>query len=152
MSHAGRAPGFTMVETLVAVGVLTVAFLGMITVLMTGHTDISQSGRDTAAAAAAVTLAENMWNQPATDWQLLDGMTTDDPTLCPGGAGTRLNTLCTDWIAEVSQLPQGRGTLSVVPTPNPVTGITMRQATIRVAWTEATRGGRQVTLTVGRSD
>ncbi len=148
----GRRGGFTMVEVLIAAGVLTVAFLGMITVLLTGHGDISQSGRDTSASAAVQSLAENMRNQPATDWSTLDGMTTDDPNNCPGAQGSRLNTLCVNWINVVTQLPQGRGTVGVVATANPTTGITMRTATITVAWAEAGRGSRQLSLVVGRSD
>ena len=145
-------PGFTMVEILVALGILTVAFLGLISVLMTGHTDISESGRDMAAAVAVQSLAENMWNQPAPDWILLNGMTTANPTVCPGAAGSRLNTLCTDWIGQVGLLPQGRGTVAVIATPNPTTGITLWQATITVTWTEATqKGQRNLRLVVGRS-
>jgi len=148
---AGHA-GFTMVEVLVAVGVLTVALLGMITVFLASHGDISQGGRDTAATAVALSLAENMRNQPPVDLSLLDGMTTDDSALCPGAPGSRLNTLCTDWIAQVAQLPEGRGTVAVTQTPNPTTGITLRQMTITVAWAEAGRGGRQLTLVAGRSE
>lgn len=145
-------PGFTMVEILVALGILTVAFMGLITVLLTGHTDISQSGRDTTAAVAVQSLAENMWNQPAPDWILLNGMSTASPTVCPGAAGSRLNTLCTDWTGQVGLLPQGRGTVAVTATPNAVTGITLWVATITVTWTEAAqRGRRTLTLVVGRS-
>lgn len=144
--------GFTMVEVLVGVGVLTVALLGMITVFLASHGDISQGGRDTAATAAALSLAENMRNQPPPDLSLLDGMNTDDPALCPGAPNSRLNTLCTDWITQVAQLPEGRGTVGVTQTPNPTTGITLRQMTITVTWSEAGRGGRQLTLVAGRSD
>ena len=145
----GRA-GFTVVEVLLALGILTVAFLGLISVLMTGHTDISQSGRDTAASVAAQSLAENMRNQPATDWQQLNGMTTANAAQCPGSVGTRLNTLCTEWIAQVTLLPRGRGTVAVTATPG--NGSTLWTATITVTWTEATRRGvRQLALVVGRS-
>jgi Tfp pilus assembly protein PilV len=150
--RAASHPGFTMAEVLVAIGVLTAALLGMITVFLASHSDISQGGRDTAATAAALSLAENMRNQPPPDLSLLDGMNTDDPSLCPGAPGSRLNTLCTDWIAQVAQLPEGRGTVAVTQTPNPVTGITLRQMTITVTWNEASRGGRQLTLVAGRSD
>lgn len=145
-------PGFTMGEVMVAVGVLTVAFLGMITVLMTGHTDISQSGRDTAAAVAVQSLVENTRNQPATDLPQLDGMTTDNAANCPGAAGSRIQTLCADWIGQVAQLPEGRGTVTVAQIPNPATGIMLRRITITVNWTEASKGARAFTMVVGRSD
>ncbi len=135
-----------------AVGVLTVAFMGLITVLMTGHGDISQSGRDTSAAVAVQSLVENMRNQPATELQQLDGMTTDDPSYCPGTVGSRVQTLCTDWIGQVSQLPEGRGAVTVTQIPNPATGIMLRRITITVNWTEATKGARSFTMVVGRSD
>jgi len=145
-------PGFTMAEVMVAVGVLTVAFLGMITVLMAGHSDISQSGRDTSAAVAAQSLVENMRNQPATDLQQLDGMTTENATYCPGTTNSRIQTLCTDWIGQVSQLPEGRGTVTVAQIPNPGTGIMLRRITITVNWTEASKGARAFPMVVGRSD
>jgi uncharacterized protein (TIGR02598 family) len=141
-----------MAEVMVAVGVLTVAFLGLITVLGTGHSDISRSGRDTAAAVAIQSLVENMQNQPPTELQQLDGMTTEDPTYCPGTSGSRVHTLCTDWIGQVTQLPQGRGTITVAQIPNPTTGIMLRRITITVNWTEATKGARSFTMVVGRSD
>ena len=141
-----------MGEVMVAMSVLTVAFLGMITVLMAGHTDISQSGRDTAAAVAAQSLVENMRNQPATDMQQLDGMTTDDAANCPGPVGNRIYILCSDWIAQVSQLPEGRGTVTVAQIPNPATGIMLRRITVTVNWTEASKGARTFTMVVGRSD
>ncbi len=150
------ARGFTLAEVLVAIGVLSVAFLGIITVFMVGQADISQSGRDTLAAAAAQSLAENLRNQPQDDLPQYHGMTTDDKTLCPGNAGPpqdKVNKLCTDWVDQVTQaLPQGRGTVSVVLTTNPTTNITLYQITINVSWTEAA-GGTTRTLTViaGRS-
>ncbi len=146
------AAGFTMVEVLVTMGVLTVAFLGVITVFLTGHADISQSGRDTAAAVAAQSLAENMLNQQAPTLDQLNGMTTADPTACPGAPGDRINTVCTDWINQVAPLPQGLGTVTVTQIPNPTTGIMMRQVSINVSWVEAARGTRQFTLVVGRSN
>ncbi len=155
-THPGLRPagmaGFTLVEALVAVGVLTVAFLGVITVFLASHSDISQSGRDTTATAVALSLAENMRNQPPVDLSLLDGMTTDNPNFCPGAPGSRINTLCTDWIAQVSQLPEGRGTVAVTQIPNPDTGIMLRRINITLNWTEAGRGGRQLALVVARSE
>lgn len=133
-------------------GILTVVFLGIITVFMTGHSDISQSGRDTGAAVITQSLAENMRNLRPADLDLLDGITTENPAGCPGALGSRINTVCTEWIAQVAQLPEGRGTLAVTQIPNPTTGILMRRITITVGWSEVGRGGRQVVLTAGRSD
>lgn len=151
-ARRARPGGFTMVELLFAVGILVVAFLGVITVVMTGHTDISQSGRDTVASAAAQSLGENMRNQPSTDWTTLNGMTTGNPSACPGATGTRLNNLCQNFINDVANLPEGLGTVTITQTPNPGTGINFYRATIAVGWTEAGRGARQRTLVVGRSD
>ncbi len=146
-----KTPGFTMVEVLVAVGVLTVAFLGIITVFLAGYGDISQSGRDTLAAVAAQSLIEDIRNRPQADIPSLGGVDTASPTPCPLNPPA-LNTLCTDWVSQVSQLPAGRGTVAVTQTPNPGTGITMYRVAITVSWDEAGRGARQLTVVAGRSN
>ncbi len=150
------ARGFTMAEVLVAIGVLSVAFLGIITVILVGQADISQSGHDTLAAAAAQSLAENLRNQPQDDLPQYNGMATADKTQCPGNAGPppdKVNKLCTDWIDQFTQtFPQGSGTVSVVLTANPTTNITLYQITITVSWAEVVAGStRRLTVVMGRS-
>jgi hypothetical protein len=135
----------------VSVGVLLVAFLGVITVYMVGYGDISEGGKDTIAAMAAQTLAENIRNQPQASLTQLNGIDTTNPGGCPGAAGSRINTLCLNWAAQVSQLPEGRGTVAVNQIPNGTTGVLFFQIIINLTWTEPTRGLRQLTVVAGRS-
>lgn len=149
----GLTPGFTLVEVLVAMSVVMVGLLGITGIFFSGHFNISQSGRDTAAVVVAQSLAENMRNQPQAELPQLNGMNTDDPANCPGAPGSRVNLLCADWISQVQVLPEGRGTVAVTQTPNPTTGIMLNRITVTVTWTEASRGGqRQLSLVLGRSD
>ncbi len=148
-------PGFTLVEILVAVGVLMVAFLGVITVYLVGYGDISESGRDTAAAVLAQSLVEGMRNQPAALLTGLDGVDTANATPCPANP-PRINALCTNWVAQVQGtppfplvLPGGQGRIAVAAIPN---AITLNRITITLTWTEPGRGGRQLTVVAGRSD
>lgn len=148
---AAGMPAFTLAEVVVALGVLLVAFLGIITVFRVGHGDITESGRDTAASVVVQSLVESLQNQPAANLPLLNGIDTADPAFCPGAAGSRVNTLCTDWIAQVARLPQGRGTVTVAQVPNPTTGIILNQITISLSWAEVGRGSRQFTVVTARS-
>ncbi len=148
-SRAGR-PGFTLVEVLVAVGVVLVAFLGVITVYLVGYGDITEGGLDTAGAVAAQSLVERIRNQPFANMPLLNGMDTSNTGACPGVTGSPINTLCLNWAAQVAQLPQGQGTVTVVPVVGP-SGVT-QQIRINVSWVEAARGGRrQLTVVAGRT-
>jgi prepilin-type N-terminal cleavage/methylation domain-containing protein len=153
-TRSGPSPkGFTFVEVMITVGIITVGLLGILGVLFTSHAGITQSGRDTAATVIAHSLAENLRNQPQLDLPLLNGMTSDDPNLCPGAPGSRLNVLCMEWIAQVNTLPEGRGTVTVAQTPNPATGIALYRITITLGWTEASSLARRTfTLIAGRSD
>lgn len=140
-------------EVMVAIGVLTVSLVGVIGILFTSHSGISRSGRDTVATVIAQSLAENLRNQPQLDLPLLNGITSDEPNLCPGAPGSRLNVLCTEWVDQVNTLPEGRGTVTITQTPNPVTGITLHRITITLNWTEASSLARRtLTLVAGRSD
>lgn len=142
--------GFTMVEILVAVGVLLVALMGIISVFFVGHRDISESGRDTAAAVAAQSLAETLRNQAQGNLPLLDGLDTANPA-CPANP-PQMSALCAGWVTQVGQLPEGRGTVAVAQIRNPGTGKILYRIIITLAWNEAGRGGRQFTLVAGRSD
>lgn len=142
-------PGFTLAEVLVSVGVLLVAFMGVITVYLVGYGDISEGGKDTIAAMAAQTLAENIRNQPQNNLQQLDGIDSTNPGGCPGTAGSRINTLCLNWAAQVAQLPEGRGRVTVTRTLNG--NVSFFQVNINLTWTEPTRGLRQLTVVAGRS-
>ncbi len=145
-------PGFTLAEILVAVGVLLVAFLGVITVYMVGYRDITEGGTDTAAAVAAQTLAESLRNQPQANLPLLDGMDTSNTAGCPGAPGSRINNLCLTWATQVVLLPEGRGVVNVVPTINPNTGVLFNQIIINLTWTEPNAGGRRLVVVAGRSN
>jgi len=149
--RAGRT-GFTLAEVLVSVGVLLVSFLGVITVYLVGYGDISEGGKDTIAAMAAQTLAENIRNQPQATILQLNGMDSGNPGGCPGATGSRINTLCLNWATQVAQLPEGRGTVAVTETINPNDpNVKFYQVIINLAWTEPTRGLRQLTVVAGRS-
>jgi hypothetical protein len=140
----------------VAVGVLLVAFLGVITVYMVGYSDIKEGGTDTAAAIAAQTLVERLRNLPsgpALPAILLgvNGMDTANTAACPGAPASRINNLCLAWAAQVNQLPQGQGVVTVLRVPNPSQPDFFR-ITITVAWTEPTRGRRLLSVVAGRSN
>ena len=157
--HGG--PGFTLAEILVAVGVLLVAFLGVITVYLVGHRDITEGGNDTLAATAAQSLVERLRNLPsgpALPPILLgmNGVDTQNPATCPPDPPPPtppqgLNAWCTNWAAEVTQqLPDGRALVAVVQNISPA-GFSFSQLTIIMFWTDPGRGRRQLTLVAGRS-
>lgn len=141
-----------MVEVLVALVVLMVGLLGTSAVFIAGHREIGESGRDTAAAVVAQSLAENLRNQSVLELPFLNGLDTADPSTCPDIVGSGVRKLCADWIAQVSTLPEGRGTVVISPMPNPATGITLHRITISLSWAEPGRGTRNLTLTAGRTD
>ncbi len=160
--RAGR-PGFTLAEILVAVGVLLVAFLGVITVYLAGHGDIKEGGNDTIAAMAAQSLVERLRNLPAGPAPLppillgMNNVDTQNPATCPPdppppAPPQGLNAWCTAWAAQVSQqLPQGRATVTVVLNPAGPEDLVFSTISVSVFWTEPSRGARQLTVVGGRS-
>lgn len=146
------AGGFTVVEVLIALVVLVVGFLGLVTLVYGGYSNVEEAGASSAAVATAESMVEFLRTQPAAVIPQMDRVTTADPTSCPGGAGSAINTACQAWLTRVGTLRQGRGTVAVATGPNAITNIPFHTVTVTIGWTEVGLGGRTVTVVTGITD
>jgi type II secretory pathway pseudopilin PulG len=153
----GPAPGFTMIEVLVAATVLIVALLGIAAVMPTADTNLHLSGQISKAAALAQEMIEMTKNDPFSQLSLYDGVDTRDPTTypldtpnppIPGDAGNFMGgsnvakwaTDITLYLATGAGISGGYGTIGVTTVAadgsgNPI----LRKVSVIVNWID---GGR----------
>ena len=152
--HPGgrAAEGYTVVEVLIALVVLVVGFLGLVTLVFGGFSNVEEAGASSAAVATAESMIEFLRTQPANVIPQMDRVTSADPESCPGANGSALKTACQGWLTRVTALREGRATVSVATAPNASTGIPFHTLTVSITWTEVGLGGRTVTVVSGITD
>jgi type IV pilus assembly protein PilV len=125
-----HAAGFTLVEVLVALVVLSIGLLGVAALQMVGlKGNLSASFRTQASYLADDILDRMRANYTAArglQYQLTLGATA------PAGADPTAVADVTAWVAELQTLPSGQGSISVNATTN--------IATVTIKWLD-TRGG-----------
>lgn len=110
--------GFTLIEILIAVAVLSVGLLGVASLYPVAYLNVDSGGKRTEATALAQSFLEQLQTIGATNFdgmaglfpaQGFDGMSTN---ACAG------NAICAAWrnnldVASGGQLPQGVGTVTI---------------------------------------
>jgi type II secretory pathway pseudopilin PulG len=147
--------GFTIVELLVASGILVFALLGIASVLPTADMTLHEAGQITKAASLAQQMIETIKNDPFTDLPAYNGIDTrttstwplaDDPNpIVPGAPGNFMGrSNITKWANDISLylltgagVTGGYGTINVSTVATDAGGnAILRRMTVVVGWTE----------------
>jgi len=138
-----RQQGFTMMELLIAILVLSVGFLGLASLQSTGLKHNTSAYHRTLAIELAQDMADRIRANPiATGNGNYDNVTAGGYPDCLSGSGCATETAAaqadaTQWYAALAaQLPAGTGDV----TATAVAGGAARRFTIRVMWDDERRG------------
>lgn len=131
--------GFTLVELLVTVMILSVGIMGVVQVLAVAERHTSHARDETRAISLSQEIREKIMCENFDDvYSIFNGIDSDNPGSVP--------TVAQDWVNHIhSQMgPTGRGTVQVT-TPDTDAGITngMRGIVITISWNER---GRTISL------
>jgi type IV pilus assembly protein PilV len=136
MSHRHSAAGFTLIEVLVALVVLSIGLLGVAGLQIVGlRGNLSAASRTQASYLAEDIIDRMRANYVAArgpagpghlQYQLLMGATA------PAGTDATAVQDVTDWLTELKTLPSGKASISVDASTNVVT--------VKIQWLD-TRGG-----------
>ncbi|MFQ5803135.1 MAG: prepilin-type N-terminal cleavage/methylation domain-containing protein [Candidatus Methylomirabilales bacterium] len=151
--------GFTLIEILIAMAVLTVGLLGVASLYPVAYVNVDAGGKLTEATALAQSFLEQLRTIGATDF---DGMAGPFPAQGFNGMSTDAcagNAICVGWgnnldVANGGQLPQGVGTVTITcqdggGAPQPCTPSQagwLATLNVTVNWIDL-RGQRTMTLT-----
>ncbi len=156
------APGFTVVEVLIALSVLAVAILGIASMTATGHGNVDSAGRMSLALTAATQMLEDVRSLPFNNVSNLNGFDTGNAaTLAAIPAANPEYTLAQKWRyalagpgngftftaaqqAQWASLSMGttaaalRGQISVVNGATPTTRLVTVTITFPTRWSKIT--------------
>ncbi len=151
--------GFTLIEVLIAMAVLSVGLLGVATLFPIAYVNVDSGGRLTEGTALAQSFLEQLRTIGANDF---DGMAGAFPAQGFNGMSTNAcagDAICVAWsnnldVANGGQLPQGVGTVAITCQDGAGVGqpCTPSQAgwlatiNVTVNWRDL-RGNRTMTLT-----
>jgi len=165
-AHAQYETGFTLVEVLMAAGILLVALLGIASALPTATISLQHSGQISKAVSLAQELIEMVKNDPFSQLNLYDGVDTrttatypvDYPTPpIPGDAGNFMGgSNVTKWANDIAlYLPTGAGitngygTIAVVTVASDAGGNPiLRKISTTIFWTDKGRAQKVVLETL----
>ncbi len=145
--------GFTLIEILIAMAVLTVGLLGVASLYPVAYVNVDTGGKRTEATALAQSFLEQLRTIGANDF---DGMAGPFPAQGFNGMNTNAcagNAICIAWgnnldVANGGQLPQGVGTVTITCqqpcTPSQAGWLATINVTVN--WRDL-RGQRTMTLT-----
>ena len=122
------ARGFTLVEVLVALVVLTIGMLGIAALYL----ESVRANRTALYRTDAVNLAADMADRMRANRDPADAYDCGDPCLAANGGNGQAITDLTAWLAAVTQLPGGTGGIAYTA----ATAITPDVYTIQVSWSE----------------
>lgn len=133
--RAGGNSGFTLVELLVTVMILSIGIMGVAQVLAVAERHTAHARDETKAISLAQEIREKVMCENFDDvYSIFNGIDTDSPGSVP--------TVAHDWMNHIhGQLgPTGRGTV-VVTTPDNDAGIAhgMRGIVVMISWNERGR-------------
>jgi|GEM_PF-1507279 len=149
--------GFTIVEVLVAAGILLVALLGIAAVMPTADVNLHLAGQVSKAASLAQEMIEITKNDPFSQLSLYDGVDTRNPATfpldtpnppIPGDAGNFMGgSNVTKWANDINVylatgagITGGYGTIGVSTVASDGTGNpVLRKISVTVNWMD---GGR----------
>ena len=166
-SLAREARGFTLIEVMVAAGILLVALLGLASALPTATVSLQHSGQISKAVSLAQEMIEMVKNDPFSQLNLYDNVDTrttatypvDYPSpLIPGDAGNFMGgTNVVKWASDIAlYLPTGSGitngygtilvtTVATDPGGNPI----LRKISVTIHWTHNGRPENVSLATLG---
>lgn len=159
-SGARQETGFTLIEVLIAAGILLVALLGIASALPSASISLQHSGQISKAVSLAQEMIEMVKNDPFSQVNLYDGVDTRTMTTfpadypsppIPGDAGNFMGgTNVTKWASDIalylptgSGISNGYGTITVAtvatdPGGNPI----LQKISVSVYWTDSGRPQR----------
>ncbi|HET7201963.1 MAG TPA: type IV pilus modification protein PilV [Steroidobacteraceae bacterium] len=120
--------GFTLVEVLVALVVLTIGMLGIAALYL----ESVRANRTALYRTDAVNLAADMADRMRANRDPADAYDCGEPCLAANGGNGQAVTDLTAWLAAVTQLPGGTGAIAYTA----ATPTTPDVYTIQVSWTE----------------
>ena len=130
-----RSNGFSLIELMVALVILSVGILSVGQLLVTSRRHATFSRFETMAVSLSQEITERMMSEPFDDMKsIFDDVDTAD-------AGT-INDSCRDWSEHLADLlgSEGRGTVNVVdPIEDPSVPVGMYRIEINVSWVEGER-------------
>ena len=140
-----KSRGFTLIEVMIALFVLSVGMLGSTAMMLRGQREAVKVNHDGAAMQAATNMAERMRaNITGVGQNAYDALTSGQPD--PGCISTSCNAVNLAvydsylWGQELNELPNGVGTVDLVSIPDP-SRTNDRLFRITVSWTEVQRTG-----------
>jgi len=156
------AAGFSMIEVLLAAGILVAALVGIAAVLPTADMTLHQAGQISKAASLAQEMIEMIKNDPFTELTGYNGVDTrntatfpvDAPSPpIPHDAGNFLGgSNVAKWVNDINLylligagITNGYGTITVNDVASGPGGAVLRKVTVTVNWTE---GGRPYRVTL----
>jgi prepilin-type N-terminal cleavage/methylation domain-containing protein len=80
---SGRSGGFSLIELLIGITILSIGLLAIASMFSTGYVDVAAGGKTTMAANAARQIIEEMRNLPFQSLANLHNFRTDRPDLLP---------------------------------------------------------------------
>lgn len=149
--------GFTIVEVLVAAGILLIALLGIAAVMPTADMNLHLAGQISKGASLAQEMIEMTKNDPFSQLSLYHGVDTRTPATfpldtpnppIPGDAGNFMGgTNVAKWANDINLylatgagISGGYGTIGVIPVATDATGTPiLRKVSVTVNWID---GGR----------
>jgi type IV pilus assembly protein PilV len=123
-----RTRGFTLVEVLIALIVLSIGMLGIAALYL----ESVRANRTALYRTEAVNLAADMADRMRANRNPADAYDCGDPCLAANGGNAQAITDLTAWLAEVATLPGGAGLIAYTA----ATATTPDVYEIQVSWTE----------------
>ena len=140
-----KSRGFTLIEVMIALFVLSVGMLGSTAMMLRGQREAVKVNHDGTAMQLASNMAERIRsNVSGVSQNAYDALVAGQPN--PGCISTgcsALNRATYDsylWGQELGELPNGTGSVDLVSIPNP-SRTNDRLFQITVSWTEVQRTG-----------
>ena len=146
-SHTSREGGFTLIEVLVSLVVLSIGLLGIGKLMMFSSRANDSAYLRSQATALAYSIIDDM---RANQQDAVNGLyNTALGAYANPGFSCNFAAPCTvtgqlaqydlySWkTAMLADLPQGDGTVTTAQAPDPITGATITMATITVQWNDA---------------